>query len=347
MSRTTRASIAVGAVAGAAGLAFGVPRVVAKRLRKRPDGSASHVLDAPIYESATIPSHDGGTIHVVTAGTGAPIVLSHGVTLSVRTWVRQLETLPAEGFRVVAFDHRGHGSSTLGETGFSVDNLGDDIRSVVEGLDLRDAVLVGHSMGGVAVQSFLIRHPEIAAERVKGVVLLSTLARVPLSGVRAKGARVFIDRLSQLAPDSTRLWASPNVGFVLARLGFGRDPRPSHVELVRRMMLECAADTRRESPRALLGLDLTARLPEVRIPTLVIGGSADVITPPAEARRIAELIPGARLEIVPGGGHMLMLERTELIDYFITEFAREVGAVASANPSAANPSASKPPAARG
>ena len=159
-----------------------MPSIVAKRLRKRPDGGASHVLDAPIYESATIPSHDGGTIHVVNAGTGPPIVLSHGVTLSVRTWVRQLETLPAQGFHVVAFDHRGHGSSTLGESGFSVDNLGDDIRSVVERLDLRDAVLVGHSMGGIAVQSFLLRHPEVAAERVKGVVLLSTLARVPLSG---------------------------------------------------------------------------------------------------------------------------------------------------------------------
>jgi len=335
VSRTRRAGLAAGAVAGAAGLAFGVPRVLATRMRRRPDGDAAAVLGAPVHESATIPSHDGGTIHVVTAGTGAPIVLSHGVTLSVRTWIRQLETLPAEGFHVVAFDHRGHGDSTLGDSGFSIDNLGDDIRSVVERLDLRDAVLVGHSMGGIAVQSFLLRYPEIAAQRVKGVVLLSTLARVPLSGVRASGARAFIDRLGQLAPDSTRVWASPNVGFLVARLGFGRDPKPSHVELVRRMMLECAADTRRESPRALLGLDLTARLPEVRIPTLVIGGSADVITPPAESRRLAALIPGARLEIVSGGGHMLMLERTELVDRLITEFAREVGAVAAAKPSAA------------
>jgi pimeloyl-ACP methyl ester carboxylesterase len=335
VSRGARAGIAVGAAAGVAGLAFGAPRVVAKRLRKRPDNGASRVLNAPLYESATIPSHDGGTIHVVTAGSGAPIVLSHGVTLSVRTWIRQLETLPAQGFRIVAFDHRGHGESTVGDSGFSIDNLGDDIRSVVERLDLRDAVLVGHSMGGIAVQSFLIRHPEVAAERVKGVVLLSTLARVPLSGARAKGLRTFIDRVGTLAPDSTRLWGSPNLGFVVARVGFGRDAKPSHVELVRRMMFECAADTRRESPRSLLGLDLTARLPEVRIPTLVIGGSADVIAPPAESRRIAKLIPGARLEIVAGGGHMLMLERTELIDQLITDFAREVGAVAAAKPSAA------------
>ena len=335
MSTKRRAGIAAGAVAGAAGLAVGASRIVAKRLRNRPDGEAREVLLTPIYESTTIPSHDGGTIHLVIVGTGPTIVLSHGVTLSVRTWVRQLKTLPAQGFRLVAFDHRGHGGSAVGDTGFSVENLGDDIRTVVERLDLRDSVLVGHSMGGIAVQSFLLRHPEVAAERVKGVVLLSSLARVPLSGPRAAGLRSLIDRVGDLVPDSTKLWASPNLGFLLARVGFGRDPKPSHVELVRQMMLECAADTRRESPSALLGLDLTARLAEVRIPTLVISGTADVIAPPAESRRLAALIPGARLEMIRGGGHMLMLERAELVDQLITDFAREVGAVAAADPSVA------------
>ena len=330
MSTPKRAGIAAGAVVGAAGLAFGLPRVVAKRLRGRPDGTASSVLTDPIHETLTLPSHDGGTIHVVSEGSGVPIVLSHGVLLSVRTWIRQLETLPDQGFRVVAFDHRGHGASTVGDTGFSIDNLGDDVRSVVEGLDLRDAVLVGHSMGGIAVQSFLLRHPEVAAERIKGVVLLSTLARVPLSGPRAAGLRALIERVGDLAPDSARLFGAKNLGFVVTRIGFGRNPKPSHVELVRQMLSECAFDTRRESPRSLLGLDFSAQLPDVRIPTLVITGTADVLTPPAEAKRLAELIPSARLELVPGGGHMLMLERTELIDALIADFAREVGARAAA-----------------
>ena len=336
MSATKRAGIAAGAVAGAAGLAFGGARIAAKRLRKRPEGDAGDVLHFPVYASTSVPSHDGGTIHVVSEGSGAPIVLSHGVTLSVRTWVRQLETLPAQGFRVVAFDHRGHGDSKLGDTGFSIDNLGDDVRSVLEALDLHDCLLVGHSMGGIAVQSFLLRHPEVAAERVKGVVLLSTLARVPLSGPRTAGLRTLIDRLGEVVPDSTRLWGSPNLGFLAARIGFGRDAKPSHVELVRRMMFECAADTRRESPRSLLGLDFTARLPEVRIPTLVIGGTADVIAPPAESRRLAALIPGARLEMLHGGGHMLMLEQAEIVNRLITDFAREVGAVAAVESPAAS-----------
>jgi pimeloyl-ACP methyl ester carboxylesterase len=122
------------------------------------------------------------------------------------------------------------------------------------------------------------------------------------------------------------VWSSPNLGFLLARLGFGRDPQPSHVELVRQMLSECPPETRLDAPRALIGLDLTPELPKIRVPTLVVVGSADLLTPPAQARLITALIPGARLEVLPGGGHMLMLERSEAVDRMIVAFAREVGA---------------------
>ena len=125
-----------------------------RRRRSRPGGSAGvrmptprRSLDTPIYVDHRLPSHDGGSIYVVEAGEGPPIVLSHGVTLSVRTWFHQLELLPKEGFRAIAFDHRGHGESVLGDAGHSLENLAEDVRSVLLGLDLRDAVLVGHSHG--------------------------------------------------------------------------------------------------------------------------------------------------------------------------------------------------------
>ena len=113
---------------------------------------------------------------------------------------------------------------------------------------------------------------------------------------------------------------------MLARLGFGSDPQPSHVELVRQMLMECPPETRLDAPRALIGLDLTDELPAVKIPTLVIVGTGDLLTPPGQARLIARLIPDARLEVFPGGGHMLMLERTEALDRMIIDFAHEVGA---------------------
>jgi len=325
VSLVKRLSIGAGALGGAAGLAYVASRVAAGRVRHRPDDDASRVLDAPIYPDRRLTSHDGGTIYVVDNGneTDPPIVLSHGVTLSVRTWFYQLENLPRQGFRAIAFDHRGHGQSVLGDSGHSLENLALDVKSVVEQLDLHDAVLVGHSMGGVAVQEFVVRFPEVVAERVAGIVLLSTLAYTPL-GSRSTRTKDRLERLTKRTPDSQWLWNRPNVGFLAARLGFGRNPKPSHVELTRRMLGECAQQTRLEAPRVLIGLDLTADLPNVRVPTLVIGGTADMLTTPHEAKRMARLIPGARLELLEGGGHMLMLEQTDAVDRLITEFARSV-----------------------
>lgn len=324
-SLRNRAIGAAGLVAGIGAAAWATPRVAAARLRRRPDADAARALEAPIYVDHRLDTRDRGTIYVVENGDGPPIVMSHGVTLSVRTWFHQLELLPKEGFRAIAYDHRGHGQSVLGEAGHSLDALADDVETVLVALDLRDVVLVGHSMGGVAVQSFVIRHPQVAKERVRGLVLVSTLCKTPF-GSRSTRVKARLEKLFDRVPDTTPIWSQPNVGLLLARLGFGRDPHPSHVELVRQMMLSCPPDTRRDAPRVLVGLDLTHDLPNIDLPTLVIGGTADALTPPAHARQLARLIPNARLELVEGGGHMLMLERTELFNRLVTDFAREVGA---------------------
>ena len=329
---TKVAGVAVGAAGALAGAGYFAQRMLARRLRNKPDHDAARALAAPVYVDHRLDSFDAGSIYVVEKGDGPPIVLSHGVTNSTREWFHQLESLPAAGFRTIAFDHRGHGQSKVGTAGHSLQTLANDMRSVVEGLDLRGAVLVGHSMGGVAVQAFVTQFPEVAAERVAGIVLLSTLATTPL-GSHSTRTKRRIEQITNHAPDMSWVWSSPNLGLVIARIGFGRDPHPSHVELVRQMMMECPPATRLESPRALIGLDLTDALPNVDIPTLVVVGTADVLTPPAQAKLIARLIPGARLEVFPGGGHMLMLERAAELDRLIIDFARgvETPAVRSAD----------------
>jgi pimeloyl-ACP methyl ester carboxylesterase len=317
------------AAAGLAGAGYAGQRVLTNRLKQRPDGDAARALDAPMYVDRRLDAFDGGSIYLVESGEGPPIVLSHGVTNSIRSWFHQLEALPEAGFRTIAFDHRGHGQSKIGAAGHSLENLAEDMRVVVEGLDLRGAVLVGHSMGGVAVQAFMARFPEIAAERVAGIVLLSTLAKAPF-GSHSTRTKQRMEELTNHAPDMGWVWRSENLGFLLARLGFGKDPHPSHVELVRQMLRDCPPETRLDAPRALVGLDLTPDLPKVNAPTLVIVGTSDMLTPPAQARLIAKLIPGSRLEVFPGGGHMLMLERHDELDRLIIDFAREVtGAAAS------------------
>jgi non-heme chloroperoxidase len=322
-----RALTTLGAAAGVAVTGWAAQRIAAGRARRRPDADARRALDVPIYVDHRLDSHDRGTIYVVETGEASdpPIVLSHGVTLSVRTWFHQLELLPKDGFRAVAYDHRGHGDSVLGDAGHSLDALAEDVRTVLLWLDLRDAILVGHSMGGVAVQSFVLQYPELARERVRGIVLLSTLAKSPF-GSRSTQMKSRLERVFNRVPDSSLLWQRKNLGFLAARVGFGRDPHPSHVELVRRMMLACEPTTRRDAPRVLVGLDLTDKLPTIDLPALIVGGTADVLTPPAYAEELARLIPRARMELLEGGGHMLMLEQAEELERLIVDFAREVGA---------------------
>jgi non-heme chloroperoxidase len=319
-SRGTKVALAtVGVGAGAALALLTAPKVAAARIRRRADDE-DHVLEPVVHERIEVATTGGGTISVVRVGEGPPIVLSHGVTLSVRTWVKQLAALPAAGFEAVAYDHRGHGASPAAGSGHAVEHLGDDLRAVLETLDLHDAVLVGHSMGGIAVQSLALDHPSVVAERVRGIVLLSTLPRVAF-GSRATRIKQRIERITDRVPDTTWLWQRRDFGLVLARLGFGSDPKPSHVELVRQMMLECPARTRLEAPRALIGIDFVDRLPDVLVPTLVICGTRDLITPDLHSRLLARRIPGARLELVEGGGHMLMLERADEIERLIIDFA--------------------------
>jgi non-heme chloroperoxidase len=314
--------LAAGVAATLAGTAYAGQRLAAGRLRRHDDPDGAGDLVPAFDEILSLPSHDGGAISVISRGEGPPIVLSHGVTLSVRTWVKQMDALPAAGFRTIAFDHRGHGSSTVGEAGHTLETLAEDMRTVLEGLDLHDAVIVGHSMGGVAAQAFAVHHPDVVAERVAGIVLLSTLARTYVSGNRR--LQHLLEWIASATPDAGGIFGLEHLGLLIARIGFGRNPQPSHVELTRQMILACDATTRKEAGTALLGLELSDRLPGISVPTLVVCGTNDVLTPPAEARRIAGLIPGARLELLPGTGHMAMLEQSQRVDQLIVDFAHEV-----------------------
>ncbi len=320
------ASVAGAVAVAVGGVAYGIERLAIARIRRNPDGDPLSVL-APIELSThTMASHDGGTINFVDSGFGvqpATLVLSHGVTLSIRTWIRQLQTFPAAGFRTIAFDHRGHGLSRAGNSGFSVANLGDDLRTLIVELDLRNVVIVGHSMGGIGAQAFLAQHRTLADDRVAGLVLLSTLPSA-LSGSQSARLGRAAERLTRRTPDSTRLWANPQLGMLMARFGFGRDPVASELALVRQMMLACPRETRVHGPRSLIGFSLVNELANISQPTLIIGGTADVITPPRDSRRMHNAIPNSQLIMLDGGGHMLMLERAETVNRLITEFASSV-----------------------
>jgi pimeloyl-ACP methyl ester carboxylesterase len=315
-----RTGLVAGVTAGVVGAAYATERAVVARIRHRDDPDADSPLIPVFDEARIVDGSDGGTLYTISRGKGQPIVFAHGVTLSSRLWAKQFDSIPDAGFRAVAFDARGHGASTVGESGYSIDSLADDVRTVLEVLDLRDAVLVGHSMGGMAVQAFAIRHSQVLRDRVRGLVLMSTSARNLLSDARrVRGA---VERISALTPDAGAFMRHRNLGFLVARVGFGNDPHASHVEATRQMLAESSRETLRDAGRALLSLDLTEGLPSLATPTLVLVGTADALTPPRDSRQIAEQLPNARLVEFAGAGHMLMFERAEEIDRQIIEFAR-------------------------
>jgi 3-oxoadipate enol-lactonase len=315
-----RTGVVAGVAVGVVGAVYAGERAAVARIRHRDDPDGDEAL-VPVFDDArVIDSHDAGVLYTISRGEGPPIVFAHGVTLSSRVWAKQFESFPAAGFRAIAFDARGHGESKAGESGHSVENLAEDLKSVLEQLDLHDVVLVGHSMGGMAVQGFVLHHPDVAAARVKGLVLQSTAARMPMSDARR--TRGMVERMSGVVPDVGVFMRQRNLGFLLARIGFGDEPYASHVEATRQMLAACSRETFRDASRALLSLDLTAELPSIALPTLVLVGTHDAITPPRDSRQIAELIPGAELVELPGAGHMLMYERTAEVDARIVDFAR-------------------------
>jgi len=315
--------VATGVALGAVGAAIGVERAVVRSVRHRSDPDAGRLGSLVFDEARRLPSHDGGSIYTVSRGTGPTFVLSHGVTIDSRVWVKQFATLPDAGVRVVAFDHRGHGESVLGQSGHSIENLAADVRTVLEGLDLTDVVLVGHSMGGVAAQAFALHHTDVARERVRGLVLLSTFARTPLAAARP--FRGIAERIAG-SVDVAALMRRPDLGTALARIGFGREPVASQVELTRQMFAACSTATVQDAIVPLMGLDLVDQLARIDRPTLVIGGTADVLAPPAESRRLARHIRGARLELIERAGHHIMLERAEELHELLLAFSRELGA---------------------
>ena len=169
------AAVGVGAAAAGAG----VGALVRANRRWQVDPTSPEALDRML--PADVVDHvvtvgDGGKIHVVERGQGPPVVLVHGVTLGVAVWAPQLRRLADQGHRVIAVGQRGHGRSSAGEGGYSLERLADDLHEVLEALDVTGAVLVGHSMGGMVAQLAALRKPDEFGRHVAGLVLLATSA---------------------------------------------------------------------------------------------------------------------------------------------------------------------------
>ncbi|MFG2985276.1 alpha/beta fold hydrolase [Streptomyces sp. NPDC048258] len=271
-------------------------------------------------------SADGAQLHVEVHGDeGAPaVVLAHGWTCSTAFWAAQIREL-AKDHRVIAYDQRGHGRSPAAWE-HSTTALADDLVAVLAAALApgERAVVAGHSMGGMTVMAAAAR-PEFA-ERVAAALLCSTgsarlVAEARVLPLRAGRARTRITGavLGSRAPLGP---VTPVAKKVLKYATMGAGSAPDKVEACARIVHACPTAVRRAWSQVLAGLDLDADVARLTVPTAVIGGKDDRLTPVVHARGLAAALPNCvGLTELTGMGHMTPIEAPEAVTDAVRELA--------------------------
>ena len=273
---------------------------------------------------------DGTRLHAEVFGPehGQPIVFAHGITCAIGVWGNQIADL-ASDYRVIAYDHRGHGKSEAprGRHKYNLDFLAADLDAVLSAT-LRPgerAVLAGHSMGGIAISSWAQRYAQRVTECADAVALINTttgdllklvqLAQVPnsLAKSRAYAAGRILKTFggAPLVPGSRRAARQ-----FVAMIAVGRDADPAVADYVYELFMGTSAAGRSGWVNALVD-NLDAHhigLDNLTVPTLVIGSTKDRLLPIAASRRIARNVPNLWSFVELGGGHCANLERPEQVN---------------------------------
>ncbi len=252
----------------------------------------------------------GGNLHYDVRGEGPTLLLLHAFPLDLAMWDDQVDGLAGQ-CRVVRFDDRGFGRSAPGDGLLSMERIADDAVALLDHLGISRAVVGGCSMGGYAAFALARRHPD----RIRALVLQDTRAGADTAEARANRAALAERVLREGAVAAVEAFLSKLLGTTTQK------ERPEIVARVRDMIL-------RNPPRgiadALAGLaaraDSTPTLREIRVPTLVVCGDEDVLTPPSEAEALTRGIAGSRLEIIPKAGHLANLENPDAVNRALAAF---------------------------
>jgi pimeloyl-ACP methyl ester carboxylesterase len=253
---------------------------------------------------------DGVDVEYDVRGEGPAVLLLHAFPLGLFMWDAQVEALAAT-HRVVRFDARGFGGSGASEGPLTMERIADDGEVLLDHLGIEAAVVGGCSMGGYAAFAFVRRHPR----RLAGLVLQDTRAGADSEEARANRAALAARVLSE--------GASAAVEAFLPKL-LGETSHRGRPELVAALRDRILATPPSAIANALHGLaaraDSRSTLSAISLPTLVLVGAEDVLTPPAEAEALVSAIAGARLEVVPRAGHLANLENPAAVNAALTRF---------------------------
>ncbi|GGF09138.1 alpha/beta fold hydrolase [Williamsia phyllosphaerae] len=343
MTRSSKAltglAVAGGVGVGAVGIGVGtiLTALVRSALTAAPpvDDGPDHLLDRPraTPERIAVRAADGNPINVLAYGPadGDLIVAAHGWTCNTRHWWAQINDF-ADTCRVVVYDQRGHGETPLGKTKLSTDLLGSDLESVLQAVVPADrrAVIAGHSMGGMSVLAWAANHPQSVERFARGVVLTSTaaveimqnLAVIPEGLPRfTRPLEYAVGRMIATTPmPLPHTTVSPKMAQYIA---LNTQARLAHVEFCDRMISECPAVARARWGAAMLDLDVWQGVLNLTVPTAVVVGTDDRLTPRKHSDAIAATLEEAghlhEYLVLPHTGHMSNIEEHDAYDRLLTE----------------------------
>jgi len=271
----------------------------------------------------TLTTKDGVQIFYKDWGSGQPIVFHHGWPLSADDWDSQILFFLHHGYRVVAFDRRGHGRSSQVAAGHDMDHYAADAHELVEHLDLRGAVHVGHSTGGGVVARYVARH---GRGRVAKAVLMSAVTPIMLKTPTNPGGlpiEIFDGLRASLAANRAQFFrdlpAGPFYGFNRP----GAKPLEGVIENWWRQGMMGGANAHYEGIKAFSETDQTEDLKSIDVPTLVMHGDDDQIVPYEDAAlRAVEFLKRGTLKIYPGFPHGMLTTHAEVINKDLLAFIR-------------------------
>lgn len=251
---------------------------------------------------------NGIEIYYEIEGEGPWVTLSHSLACNLHMWDEQMEAL-TRNYKVLRYDTRGHGQSSAPEGEYTLEQLADDVKGLLDALGIRRTHWVGLSMGGMIGQAFALKYPGI----FQSMVLADTTSRRPPDAAKMWGERIAIARekgMEALVESTLGRW-------------FTEPYRNSRKDVMQRI-----AGYIRTTPvagfigccHAISRVDYLERLKEIKIPVLVMVGEHDHGTPPEAARAIHENLPGSELRIIPAAAHLSNVEQAKLFNDALTDF---------------------------
>lgn len=242
---------------------------------------------------------------------GAPLVFANSLGTDLRVWDAVVERLP-KGLRIIRYDKRGHGLSSCPPAPYAMGALVSDAERLLDHLEVRDAVIVGLSIGGMIAQGLAVKR----LDQVRAMVLSNTGAKIGtkemwedrIASVREGGIEALADTIMER-------WFSP---------AFRATPE---IHLWRAMLTRQPAEGYIGCSAAIAGTDLYTPTSGLTLPTLAIAGTEDGSTPPDLVRETADLIKGSRVHLIRGAGHIPCVEAPEEYAEVLTGFLKEIGHV--------------------